>query len=167
MDFFEVIQQRHSVRSYSAAAVEPEKLAQILEAARLAPTACNLQEFRIVVLPTAGRTEELKKVYPAGWFTEAPLVLAVCVNPGQSWSRMDQKNYSDVDGAIVMDHIILAATALGLGTCWIGAFNPDVTRKALDLDQAWEPLALTPLGYAKDGAFKKTRKAVADLVIYQ
>ncbi len=165
MDFFNVLEQRYSVRSYRPDPVEGEKLEQIMEAARLAPTACNRQAFKIIVISTKGRQNELKKIYPKDWFGEAPNVLCVCSTPGENWIRKDGKNYSDVDAAIVMDHMILAATALGLGTCWIGAFDLEAARNVLGLDNSMEPVAFTPLGYAKGFAPNKSRKSLEDLVI--
>jgi nitroreductase len=167
MEYFEAIKQRHSVRSYRPDPVEKEKLQMILEAARLAPTAANRQAFRLIVVKTEGRKEELKKVYGRDWFTEAPLILVVCSIPGECWVRSDKKNYSDVDAAIVMDHIIMAATALGLGTCWIGAFNLPAARQVLNIDEVLEPVAMTPLGYARETDFRKVRKSLDDLVIYR
>ncbi|HEX7715379.1 MAG TPA: nitroreductase family protein [Bacillota bacterium] len=167
MDYFEVIQKRHSVRSYKPDPVEREKLERVLEAARLAPTACNKQEFRVIVVETAGRKDELTRIYTRDWFAEAPYVLCVCSIPSKTWVRRDNKNYADVDATIVMDHIILAATAQGLGTCWIGAFDPQAAREVLKLDESLEPVAFTPLGYAKDVMVNKARKSIEDLVIYR
>ncbi len=167
MEFLKIISQRHSVRSYKPDPVEPEKLQVILEAARLAPTASNRQAFKIIVVNTNGRKDELRKIYGRDWFGEAPLVIGVCSIPGETWVRSDSKNYSDVDAAIVMDHIILAATDQGLGTCWIGAFNPQAAHELLELDGSLEPVAFTPLGYARAANYKKIRKPIEDLVIYK
>lgn len=167
MDFFEVIEKRHSVRAYKADRVEDEKLDKVLEAGRLAPTAVNFQAFKIFVIQTREHKEELRKVYGRDWFVQAPVVLAICSVPGKCWSRSDGKNYADVDVSIVMDHIILAATALGLGTCWVGAFNPKAACEFLGLDSRMEPVAFTPIGYPADGEFKKTRKSMDELVIYK
>ncbi|MBC7958269.1 MAG: nitroreductase family protein [Vallitaleaceae bacterium] len=167
MEFFEVIEKRYSVRGYTADPVEVEKLDKILEAALLAPTACNLQAFKILVIKTEGFKEELRKIYKSEWFVEAPYVLCVCSIPESSWIRRDRKNYSDVDAAIVMDHLILAATDLGLGTCWIGAFDVDAARKVLDIEGDLEPIAFTPIGYAKPITVKKSRKSLEDLIIYK
>ena len=165
MDFFKVIKERYSVRSYRPDPVEPEKLEQILEAAILAPTACNRQAFKVIVIKTEDKKADLIRIYPKGWFAEAPYILCVCSIPGENWVRKDNKNYSDVDAAIVMDHIILAATALGLGTCWIGAFDLEAARDVLALDNSLEPVVLTPLGYAKGSPPNKVRKSLIDLVI--
>ena len=99
-------------------------------------------------------------------FVEAPLILGICSIPEKCWSRRDGKSYSDVDAAIVMDHIILTATDLGLGTCWIGAFDSQAARDILELDPSWEPIAFTPIGYAKETTFKKTRKPIEDIVVF-
>jgi nitroreductase len=169
MDYFEVIQKRHSVRHYKPDPVESEKLQHILEAARLAPTAVNKQQFKIIVFETAGRKDDLKKIYNQRWFVEAeaPLLIGVCSIPDKCWVRIDEKSYADVDAAIVMDHIILAATALDLGTCWVGGFDLKAAREVLELDETMEPIAFTPLGYAQERAFKKIRKPLEEIVIYK
>jgi nitroreductase len=168
MEFSEVIQKRYSVRSYKPDPVEPEKLEAILEAARLAPTAVNYQPFKVFVVKTRGRKEKLKTVYPKEWFAEAPLILGVCVNHSECWTRRDGKSYADVDAAIIMDHMILAATALGLGTCWIGAFGRQAARELLDIkDEAWEPVVFTPLGYPGETPAKRTgRKPLEELAVH-
>jgi nitroreductase len=165
MDLFECIASRRSIRAYDSRPVEEEKLEKLLGAARAAPTACNLQPFRILVLRSAGREEEFKRIYGKDWFVSAPLALLVCSVPGEAWSRGDGKNYADVDATIVMDHIVLAATALGLGSCWIGAFDPKAAREILGLEAGWEPLAFTPLGYAANIPEARPRKALGDLVL--
>ncbi len=167
MEFQELVNARYSVRAYKPDPVEESKLQQVLEAARLAPTAANRQPFQIIVIRTAGREEELNRVYPRDWFVQAPLVICVCGLPAQSWVRQDGKNYNDVDVAIVMDHLILAAADLGLGTCWIGAFDPEATREVLGLPDGVEPIAFTPLGYPADTARPKKRKPLDELVRYE
>ena len=123
---------------------------------------------RSAVVKTAGREEELGRIYGAGWFVDAPYVLCVCGLPGAAWTRrQDSKCYVDVDAAIVMDHIVMQATELGLGTCWIAAFNPDAARKVLNLPDDVQPLLFTPLGYPDDEPRPKTRKSLGDLVKYE
>jgi nitroreductase len=166
MEYFELIQKRFSVRSYKSDSIEDEKLNKILEAAVLAPTAANRQAFKLVVIKTRGNEEKLKKIYGRDWFVQAPIVLGVFSIPEKNWVRMDHKNYSDVDAAIVMDHIILAATALGFGTCWIGAFDPQAARDFIGLGQGYEPIAFTPIGYTEVTEFKKIRKPLEEFVVY-
>ena len=166
MDFSELIAKRYSVRAYIETEVEPDKLLRVLEAARLAPTAANRQPFQVLVVRTAGRKEELRRVYHRDWFKQAPLILCVCGLPDQGWVRGDGKSYLAVDAAIVMDHMILAATELGLGTCWIANFNAEAARALLGLQGKVEPLLMTPLGYPADQPSPKERKPLSELVRY-
>jgi nitroreductase len=166
MHFSELIAQRYSARAYQNVEVEQEKLQQVLEAARLAPTAANRQPFLVFVIPTAGRKDELKRLYHREWFGQAPLVLCVCGLPEQAWVRSDGLSYLAVDAAIVMDHMILAAAELGLGTCWIANFNASAAREILHLSPNMEPILFTPLGYPADQPSPKERKPLSDLVRY-
>jgi nitroreductase len=167
MKFSELALARYSVRAYKPDAVPEETLAGVLEAARLAPTAANRQAFQLVVIHVAGRESELKSIYGREWFTQAPLVICACGVPEENWVRRDGKNYNDVDVAIVMDHLTLAAADVGLGTCWIGAFDPDAAREVLGLPDGVEPVAFTPLGYPADSPRPKKRKALDELVRYE
>jgi nitroreductase len=164
MEFSGLIRRRYSVRAYKSNPVEEEKLQQVLEAARLAPTAANQQPFQFIVVHTAGREDDLRRIYPREWFVRAPLVICACAIPAEGWVRMDGKVYTDVDVAIAMDHLILAATELGLGTCWIAAFDPAAAREVLDLPDGVEPIVLTTLGYPADESRPKKRKPLSDLV---
>jgi nitroreductase len=167
MDVFEAIRSRYSVRGYRSDAVSDETLQQVLEAARQAPTAANRQPFRIVVIHSAGREEELSRVYGRAWFLQAPLVLAFVAVPGEAWRRMDDKPYDEVDATIAMDHLVLAATALGLGTCWIAAFDPAAVREILGLPDDVEPVALTPLGYPDKERTATGRRPLEEIVKYE
>ena len=168
MEFSELVTKRYSVRAYKPDPVEEEKLQQVLEAARLAPTAANRQPFQLVVIHTAGREEEMKRIYGRDWFVQAPVIICACGIPSQGWVRgSDGKNYTDVDVSIVMDHLILAAANLGLGTCWIAAFDPSAAREVLGLPDDVEPIAFTPLGYAADQPRPKKRKPLSELVRYE
>ena len=166
MEFQELIAQRYSVRAYKPDDVAQDVIDKILEAARLAPTAANRQNFKVFVIKTTSFKDELKKIYHQEWFIQAPYVIGICGIPEENWVRRDGKNYADVDSAIVMDHIILAATDLGLGTCWIGAFDPMAARKFLDLPSGMEPIAFTPIGYPADNPGIKKRKSIDGLVRY-
>lgn len=167
MEFLDLIKSRYSVRAYKNEPVENEKLEIILESARLAPTAVNYQPFKLIIIHTKGREDELKRVYQAEWFSEAPLVICICYVPDSAWVRRDGKNFADIDATIVMDHIILAATSLGLGTCWIGAFDPQAAREILKLPDGVEPLVFTPIGYPADEMGEKKRKELSEIVKYE
>lgn len=167
MNFAKLAAARYSVRAYESTPVEQEKLEKILEAMRLAPSACNRQPYQFIIIHTEGRREELSQIYRPAWFVEAPLVICACVITYQGWTRYDGKSYSDVDVAIAMDHLILAATELGLGTCWIGAFDVAEARKVLGLPDDVEPIAFTPLGYPAICRGLKRRKQLNELVRYE
>lgn len=166
MEFSDVIKRRYSVRNYKSEEIEDEKLKIILEAALLAPTAVNKQPFQLIVISTHGREEDLRRIYPAGWFVEAPLIICACALPDEGWTRRDGKNYAEVDTTIAMDHLILAATSLGLGTCWVGAFDVTAAREVLDIPEEVVPLVFTPLGYPADEPRPKNRKKMTEMVRY-
>ena len=139
MEFIDVITERYSVRGYLDKEVEKEKLEYVLKAATLAPTGVNNQPFKVYVIDTKKYKDELSEIYGAKWFVEAPYVLCVVAIKNQAWTRpWDQKNIADIDATIVMDHIILAATDVGLGTCYIGAFKKNKAHQFLGLDETEE-----------------------------
>jgi nitroreductase len=164
MNFLELATKRISVRGYQAVPVDDAALAQVLEAAHLAPSAANRQPWHIVVIRDKAVQRELGAAYTRDWFQQAPLILAVCVEPAKAWQRLDGKNFADVDGAILMDHLTLCAAELGLGTCWIVAFDAAKVKAVLKLPEGIEPLALTPLGYPADAGRPKTRKPLAEIL---
>jgi nitroreductase len=165
MEFFDLIQQRGSIRAYRPDPIEEHKLQQVLEAARLAPTAANRQPFKLVVARTEGRKEDLARVYHREWFSQAPLVICACALPARAWVRgMDNKSYADVDVAIVMDHLILAAANVGLGTCWVAHFNPQAAAEVFCLPEDHVPVVLSPLGYAAAEPSSKERRSLEELV---
>ena len=100
---------------------------------------------------------------------QAPLILCVCTVRAEAWQRAmyDGKSHADVDATIVMDHMVLAAADLGLGTCWIAAFNPAAAREILGLPEGVEPVLFTPLGFPADSPRVRERKPIAELVRYE
>jgi nitroreductase len=167
MELKDVIAKRYSVRAYRRDPVDEPVLRQVLEAARLAPTACNRQPFQLIVVRTEKRQEDLARLYHRAWFREAPLVIGIFALTDQAWARRDGARYGWVDATIAMDHLILAATALGLGTCWVAAFDPAAAREIFGLPANAEPVAFTPLGYPADTAPPKSRKPLEQLVRYE
>jgi nitroreductase len=168
MSFSDLIKQRYSVRAYKSDPVEEDKLRQVLEAVRWAPSACNRQPYQIIVIRVAGREEDLRRIYHRSWFySQAPYIIAICSLSQEAWVRRDGHNYQDVDAAIAMDHLILTATELGLGTCWVAAFDVQAAREVLGLPFNVAPVAFTPLGYPAEEPGPKTRKKLAELVRYE
>jgi nitroreductase len=168
MNFLELVASRGSIRGYRSDPVEADKLQAVLEAARMAPTAHNNQPFRLIVIQTTGREEELSQIYGRPWFTQAPMVVCIVGIPEEGWVRdYDGKNYFEVDVAIAMDHLVLAAHSLGLGTCWIAAFDPQAAREVLELPDEVVPMAFTPLGYPDKAPREKVRKSKDELIRYE
>jgi nitroreductase len=167
MDVIKAINKRYSVRAYRPKPVEDDKLLAVLNAARMAPTANNRQPFQIIIIHTKGREEDLLSIYTRPWFVQAPVIVCICGLPGEAWVRKDGRLYFYVDLAIVMDHIVLAATKLGLGTCIIAAFDEANARKVLALPDDVDPVLFTPLGYPADIPKIKERKQLADLIRYE
>jgi nitroreductase len=165
MDFSELAAKRISVRGYLPDPVPEEALAGILEAARMAPSAANRQPWHIVVLRDEAARHAVHAAYPRDWFLQAPVILAVCIEPAVAWTRAeDGWNAAETDGAILMAHLTLAAADLGLGTCWIAAFSPAKLREALALPDGVIPYALTPLGHPGDGGRPKQRRPQGEVV---
>ncbi len=164
MDFYETIKIRRSIRAYKKDPVEEDKLGRIINAARLAPTAANRQPFSLIVVKNEQVKYKLKNAYSQEWFYTAPVIICACASSENAWKRNDGKGYVDVDVAIAMDHLILAAAAEGLGTCWIAAFKPEVVKEALNIPDSLEPLILTPIGYPEIIPEPTFRKPLEELV---
>ena len=167
MKFSELCLHRYSVRSYKPDPVDENVLQTVLEAARLAPTAANRQPFQLIVIHTEGKNDQLRRIYDRDWFTQAPIIICAVGLPDVGWKRSDKVSYTHVDVAIAMDHLILAAAELNLGTCWIAAFNPDEARKVLGLPPEVDPIIFTPLGYPADQPKAKVRKPLEEIIRYE
>ena len=168
MEFKDVITERYSVRGYLDKEVEKEKLEYVLKAATLAPTGVNYQPFKVYVIDARKYGEELSEIYAAKWFVEAPIVLCVVGLRDKAWTRpWDGKNITDIDATIVMDHMILAATDVGLGTCYIGAFKKNRAHEFLGLDENEEAVLFTPLGYGNAEPRDTPRKELDEFVVYK
>ena len=155
MEFMDLAKARFSLRSYSDREVEPEKLAQILEAGRIAPTAKNSQPQRVYVLQGAA----IEKAVAASRCTfGAPVVLVICYDKNDSAVLpMNSVNFGIMDASIVITHMMLQATELGLGSCWVGLFDEKIIRETIGMPDNYVPVALLPLGYAADGAMPSDR----------
>lgn len=148
MSFIDIAKKRYSVRNYNGRKVEPEKLSQILEAARVAPTAANRQPVRLIVIQSE---EGLAKLGKAANIYGAPLAVVVCADHGRAWVRPhDKKQTGDIDASILTDHMMLQATELGLGTLWVCFFEPDVVRQEFRLPEELEPVNILAVGYTDE-----------------
>ncbi len=163
MDLFEAVGGRYSCRNYQDRPVEEEKLARILEAARLAPSASNRQEWRfIVVTDAAVRAKLVDMAHKQKFVGQAPVVIVACAVTDGHLMACGQSCYP-IDVAIALEHIALAATALGLGTCWIGAFDEEPVKKLLGIPAEVRVVELMPLGYPADKPRPKTRLPLEDI----
>ncbi len=165
MNFLDLVQSRRSIRHYAPHDVEPEKIDYLLECARLAPSACNRQPWQIQVVRTPEhRTAVAEAAARFGWLQEAPLLLVVTVDDQEAWTRSsDGHNHSDVDAAILTEHLVLAATEQGLGCCWVCAFDPEKCRSALQLPATLRPVAILPIGYPAEEPTSRTRKPMEEI----
>ena len=126
MNFLELATQRSSVRNYQPKAVEKEKLLYVLEAARIAPSAANFQPWQFIVVTEPEILKSVQTVYHRGWLTTAPAIIIALGDHEKGWHRAsDGKDFTDIDVAIAIDHLTLAAAEIGLGTCWICNFDPE------------------------------------------
>ena len=167
MSFLELVESRYSVRGYLDKKVERDKLLQVLEAGRLAPSAVNFQPVHLYVLEEKADREKLYEVYGRDWFKESPVIIAICGDHAKSWNRKDGKDHCDIDAAIVTDHMVMAATQLGLGTCWICAFDAQRAHEILALPENLEVITLLTLGYASvEPPTLKKRKTMEEFVTY-
>ena len=168
MEFNQLVTNRYSVRSFTTQKVDLNTILEILEATRMAPSAVNYQPWHFIVITDPENLADIQEVYPRNWFREAPVCIVVCSDHKQSWKRKsDGKDFADVDAAIVIDHLVLKATDLGLGTCWVCNFDTILIRKKLQLPDHIEPIALIPLGYTTSEAPAKSRKQLAEIVHWE
>jgi nitroreductase len=152
MNFLELAKARYSVRSFKKDDIEESKLNAILEAGRVAPSACNKQPQKIFVV----KSEEARaKLAAVCRFTfDAPVVLVVCYDKERSWQNDLMPGYhsGETDAAIVCTHMMLAAADMGIGSCWVGYFNADDIAKTLELPENIQITAMLPMGYPADDA---------------
>ena len=164
MELMDVIRNRRSIRRYKPDPVSDEDVKYVLEAARLAPSWANTQCWHFVVVTD----EEVKrKIGEAGWrfAAKAPLIIVACADPEKPGARGDIPNYL-VDMGIAVEHLMLAATERGLGTCWIGGFHEDKVKEALGIPENMRVVAYTPLGYPNEAPAPRSRKSIEEIVSY-
>jgi nitroreductase len=159
MEVFEAINTRRSIRAYKSAHIPSEKIEKLLEAARLAPSAANRQNWKFVVIDDGGIKKDLAKACNNQAFVStASHVIAGVVDPAQKWHQ--------VDISIALEHIVLEAVELGLGTCWIGAFDGDEVKKLLKIPQEKKVVALITVGYPSESPPSRPRKQIAEIAAY-
>lgn len=165
MEFYDVIETRRSVRGYLDKPVPADSLAKISRAVQLAPTACNRQPFRLFLFRDPAMRAAICAKVPFPWLSEAPVIAVLAGDASSAWERPDGGSIVDVDASIVMEHFVLAATAEGLGTCWICCYRRDEVDAAAGIAAPWRSVAISPLGFGKQNACRlRNVKPVDELV---
>ncbi len=168
MKFNDLIKKRYSNRKFKDMPVEKEKILEVIEAGRNAPSAHNFQPWHFIVITNEEGRKKVSEAYPKNWFKSAPVIVVACGNHDESWKRDDEKDHCDIDIAIAVDHMTLAATDIGLGTCWVCAFDAEKCHKILELPENLEVIALMPMGYPlEDKVVEKKRKAIDEIVSWE
>jgi nitroreductase len=167
MEIATAIRERRSIRAYQATPVEEEKLALILEAGRLSPSARNRQEWRFIVVKERGTREKLAQAANGKHFVaEAPLIIVACAT-GAEYVMACGQPAGTVDTSIAFAYMILQAHELGLGTCWLGSFNATAVKEILGIPSQVQVVAMTPLGYPAQVPTPTPRKPLAEVVCYE
>jgi nitroreductase len=171
VEFFDVISERRSIRSFKDKPVEKEKLQRILETANLAPSAGNLQAYEIFVIESNEKKQQLAAAAKRqGPITEAPVVLIFAANPKRSSAKYGDRGselYCIQDATIAAAHMQLAVTALGLGSVWMGAFDEDTVNKVMGAPAGLRPVAIIPIGYSAIEPLKTPRRKLEDLAHWE
>ena len=158
MEFFNVVKERFSCRKFSSKPVEDAKLEKILEAGRLAPTAKNVQPVKIWVIKSPDALEKIKSTTPFAWLKDVQVILAVGGTKEGAFVRpSDNRNFGDVDAAIVATHLMLAIENEGLGTTWIGFFDVPKVKEFFPDMKDYDLVALFPVAYKADDAMPSER----------
>lgn len=164
MTFKELCELRYSTRAYQNRPIEPQVLEYIKECVRLAPSAVNRQPWKFMVISDSEGLNKLQQCYNREWLQQAPVCILACKNTGEAWTRRyDDKNHADIDVAIAVEHLCLAAAEQGLGSCWVCNFRVELCRELFTLPDGWDPVAIVPLGYPADERPDKNRKPAEEV----
>jgi len=171
LDVFEAIKGRRSVRAYTREEVSEEEVNKLIEAARSAPSAGNIQPWELVIVrdPTIKRrlaTAALDQTF----IEEAPVVIVVCANEmmsGWGYGSRGTNLYCLQDTAAATQNILLAAYALGLGTCWVGAFREEEVRKVINTPRGVRPVAIVPVGHPAEKPMARSKRSIREIVHYE
>ena len=164
MNFLDLVKQRYSCSSYQEKAVEQEKLDYIMECVRLAPSAVNKQPWKFRLVTDETSKANLKTCYGRDWFGTSPMYIICSILHDEEWVRADGKPHGNIDIAIAVEHLCLAATEQGLATCWVCNFDAEKCKQLFTFAENEEPAVLIPIGYAADEPREKKRKAIAEIM---
>ena len=165
-DILSLSRERFSARKFTSEAVSQEDLEYIMECVRLAPSACNKQPWHWLIVRSDEAKQQLQEAYDRPWFKTAPMYVVGMKNVEENWVRKyDEKPHGDIDVAIATEHLCLAATERGLGTCWVCAFDPAIVNQHFHRE-GFEPVVIVPVGHIADDCPRgeKKRKAMEEIV---
>jgi nitroreductase len=163
MEFYDVVKNRKSIRAYKDEPIDKDALARIGEAVNLAPSACNIQPWCFRIILNRDVRDSISSCYKNEWMRRAPAIVVAMGNRDAAWKRLDGSSIIGVDIGIAMEHLVLAATAEGLGTCWICAYDVGRMNSVLGILPPWEVLAISPLGRAAENPEPRKRKTLSDV----
>lgn len=164
MTFKELCLERQSTRKYTNKPIEPEKMDYVLECARLAPSACNRQPWKLYIVESEEAKEKIIRCYDRDWVRTAPAFILCTIMHGEEWVRpCDSKRHGMIDIAIIAEHICLAAAEQGLGTCWICNFDAPKLTGLFGFTPEEEPAVIIPIGYNEVPVKEKVRKAPEEI----
>ncbi len=163
MNFLELTKQRYSCRDYQPTSIEQEKLDYVMACVRLSPSACNKQPWRFRIISNEDDLQKVRQCYAREWMTTAPVCIIASILHDEEWVRADGKHHGDIDIAIAVEHLCLAAAEQGLGTCWVCNFDAALCKQLFALDANEEPAVLIPIGYPADEQKEKKRKTMAEI----
>ena len=166
MNFLELCEKRYSVRKYSAEAVSDDDLRYVLECARMAQSAVNFQPWKFVVVRSEAAKADIRRCYDREWFASAPLYIVALRDVNSNWVRSsDGKPHGDIDVAIAVEHICLAAAERGLGTCWVANYDTALLNQLFG-DADHEAVAIVPIGHiAADCPFAPKKRKEMSLIV--
>lgn len=170
MNLLETIDKRFSCRSYKSKQVKEEDLRLVIEAAIKAPNAGNLQDFRFLVVKNAEKKEEIvKAALDQKWMNQAPLFIVICSDKTniERFYKKRSRLYSIQDCAVAAENLMLAATSVGLSTCWVGAFDEEEVKRILRLPDNAEPYAIITLGYSNEATTERKRYSIDNFVYFE
>ena len=167
MNFIELATQRSSVRNFESKPVEEKKLLYVLEAARIAPSAANFQSWQFIVVTEPEILKSIQTIYPREWLATAPAIIIALGDHKKGWHRKsDGKDFTDIDVAIAVDHLMLAAAEQGLGTCWICNFETEKCFDLFEMPENMEPIALIPIGYPVNHSKSEKNRVPIDRLVH-
>lgn len=168
MDYFEVVKSRHSIRAFQTRPVEEEKISRIIEAVNLAPSAGDLQAYKIVIVKDPRRRNALANAaWGQGFIAEAPVCFVFLAHPERSSRKYGQRGselYCVQDATIAASYAELAATALGLASTWVGAFDDEAVAKTVEATGTERPVAILPIGYAAETPDITPRRPINEIL---